>query len=117
MRWNFINRKALKRIPLDKFIDLKIDFASKQLFSNEQNKKITFVFLNAILRKNGRDTVKEVFFTSQELGGEYAQDKQSRLDILVKTQSGELINIEVQLTNNYNMVKRTVYYLAKLYEG
>ena len=112
-----MNRKALIRIPLHNLIDLKIDFAFKQLFGNEQNQKITIVFLNAILKKTGRNQVKEVLFVKQELGGEYADDKQSRLDILVKTQTGELINVEVQLTNQYNMIKRTLYYWSMLYEG
>lgn len=69
------------------------------------------------MQKTGRDIVKEVLFINQELGGEYEEDKQSRLDIVVITQSGERINIEMQLANKYNMFKRTMYYWAKLYEG
>lgn len=41
-----MNRKALKRISLDKLMDLKVDFAFKQLFGSEQNKNITVVFLD-----------------------------------------------------------------------
>lgn len=102
-----INRKALSRIPLNKLMDLTVDYAFKQMFGSEKNKKITIVFLNAILQRTGRDTIKEVEFMSQELGGEFRDDKQSRLDIVVRTQKGELINIEVQLTNEHNMFKRT----------
>ena len=92
-----MNQRALKRIPLEKFIDLKVDFAFKQMFGSEKNKHITIVFLNAILQRTGRDSIKEVTFINQEVGGEYQDDKQSRLDIVVKTQADEFINIEMQL--------------------
>ena len=110
-----MNRSALKRIPLHKFFDLKIDFAFKQLFGSEKNKDITIVFLNAILARTGRNTVKEVIFVNQELGGEYLDDKQSRLDIVVRTQNDELINVEMQLSNQNDMMKRTVYYWSQLF--
>lgn len=110
-----INQKALSRIPLYKFMDLTVDYAFKQMFGSKKNKKITIVFLNAILQRTGRNTIKEVEFTSQEVGGEYRDDKQSRLDIGVRTQKGELINIEVQLTNEHNMLKRTLFYWSRLY--
>ncbi|MEY9973058.1 putative transposase/invertase (TIGR01784 family) [Lysinibacillus sp. RC46] len=112
-----MNRKAIRRIPLEKFFDLKVDFAFKQLFGNKKNKKITIVFLNAILKLTGRDTIKEVTFIQQELGGEFQNDKQSRLDILVKTQNGDFINVEIQLSNQQDMTKRTLYYWAKMYES
>lgn len=70
-----MNRKALKRIPLEKLMDLKVDYAFKQLFGSEQNKNITVVFLNAILAKTGRDKVKEILFVNQEIGGRHLDDK------------------------------------------
>src|SRR5690625_7613372 len=52
--------RLLRRIPLDQLMDLKIDYAFKQLFGNEKNKKITVVFLNAILQKKiGRASCRE----------------------------------------------------------
>ncbi|MDY0404247.1 hypothetical protein P5G51_001410 [Virgibacillus sp. 179-BFC.A HS] len=41
------NPKLLKRIPLEKLMDLKVDYAFKQLFGNEKNKEITKLFLHA----------------------------------------------------------------------
>lgn len=110
-----MNRKALRRIPLNKLMDLKVDYAFKQLFGSERNKNITVVFLNAILQRTGRDTIKEVTFINQEIGGEYNDDKQSRLDIIVKTQTGELINVEMQLSNQNNMMKRSLFYWSRLF--
>ncbi|MCT6922717.1 Rpn family recombination-promoting nuclease/putative transposase [Metasolibacillus sp.] len=110
-----MNRKILKRLPLHKLMDLKVDYAFKQMFGSEKNKEITIVFLNAILQRTGRDTIQEVLFANQETGGEYEEDKQSRLDIVVKTQKGEWINVEMQLSNQEDMLKRTLYYWSRLY--
>ncbi|MFC0302457.1 Rpn family recombination-promoting nuclease/putative transposase, partial [Virgibacillus soli] len=109
--------KVLKRIPLEKLMDLKIDYAFKQLFGSEKNKEITVVFLNAILQKTGRDRIKDIVFSNTEAGGEYQEDKQSRLDLLVVTNSDEWINIEIQFSNPYNMIKRSIYYWAGVYRS
>lgn len=109
--------KLLKRIPLNQLMDLKIDYAFKQLFGNEKNKEITVVFLNAILQKTGRDRIKDIAFTNTEINREYFDDKQSRLDLLVVTDADEQIDVEIQFTNQYDMVKRSVYYWSKLYSG
>lgn len=110
-----MSRKALKRIPLEKLMDLKIDYAFKQLFGSEKNKAITVVFLNAILKRTGRDNIKEITFRNVEIGGEYFDDKQSRLDLLVNTQDNQQVNVEIQFTNKYDMVKRSIYYWSQLY--
>ncbi len=110
-----MNKKLLKRIEIHELMDLKIDYAFKQLFGSEKNKEITVVFLNAILQRTGRDTIKEIMFVNQEYGGQYEDDKQSRLDIVVRTQSDHLINVEMQLSNQNDMMKRTVYYWSLLF--
>lgn len=110
-----MSKRAIKRIYLNKLMDLKIDFAFKELFGSEKNKAITIVFLNAILKRTGRNTIKEVTFQNLEIGGEYVDDKQSRLDILVTTQDRQQINIEMQFTNQFDMVNRSIYYWARLY--
>lgn len=107
--------KLLKTIELDRLMDLKIDFAFKQLFGIEKNKAITIVFLNAILQRTDRNKIKDILFKNTEVGGEYEEDKQSRLDILAVTDAGEWINIEIQFSNQYDMVKRSVYYWAGVY--
>lgn len=96
-------------------MDLTIDYAFKQMFGSEKNKQITFIFLNAILQRTGRGSIKEVTFVKQETGGKYEDDKQSRLDIVVRTESNELVNIEVQVSNDHDMIKRTLFYWANLY--
>lgn len=60
------------RYPL---MDLKIDFAFKQLFANEQNKRITITFLNAILKRNQMDKITDIKFQNTEFEGEHPNDK------------------------------------------
>lgn len=107
--------KLLKRIPLDRLMDLKVDYAFKQLFGSEKNKEITVVFLNAILQRTGRDRIKDISFSNTETRGEYEEDKQSRLDLLVVTNADEWINVEIQFTNQFDMVNRSIYYWAGVY--
>lgn len=109
--------QVLSRIPLENLMDLKIDFAFKRIFGSERNKSLTILFLNALLQRTGRNTIKEVTFINQEVGGEYKEDKQSRLDVVVKTQNEDYINIEIQLANKNDMFKRTLYYWSRLYNS
>src|SRR5699024_1939310 len=106
--------KLLKRIPLENLMDFKIDYAFKQFFGNEKNKKITVVFLNAILGQTGRDRIKDISFRNTEVVGEYEGDKQSRLDLLVVTDADEWINVEIQFTNKFDMIKRSIYYWSEI---
>lgn len=107
----------LKRVPLDQLMDLKIDYAFKQLFGTEKNKEITVVFLNAILNRGGRESIKDITFQNTNSGGEYQEDKQSRLDILATTNDDEQINIEIQFSNKYDMIKRSIYYWSGIYRA
>ncbi|MEN1967341.1 Rpn family recombination-promoting nuclease/putative transposase [Lentibacillus sp. N15] len=107
--------ELLKRISLERLMDLKVDYAFKQLFGNEKNKAITVVFLNAILQQTGRKPIKDISFSNIEIGGEYEGDKKSRLDLLVTTDDDEKINVEVQFTNEHDMIKRTLFYWSRVY--
>lgn len=110
-----MNKQALRRIPLEQLMDLKVDFSFKQIFGKEKNKEITIVFLNAILQKTGHQPIVDVSFDNIEIGGETEEDKQSKLDILVTTQDKKMMNIEIQFNNRYDMKKRTVYYWSRLF--
>lgn len=107
--------KLLKRIPLERLMDLKIDYAFKQLFGKEENKAITVVFINSFLQKTGHDPIADISFENSEESAEYKNDKSSRLDILATTKNGKRINIEIQFTDQFNMVNRSIYYWSGLY--
>lgn len=93
----------------------KVDFVFKKIFGNEKHPKILISFLNAVMKP--KDLIKEVKLQNSDIEKEHLDDKFSRLDIKAKTNTGELINIEIQLKNEYNMIKRSLYYWSKMYES
>src|SRR5699024_2303798 len=107
----------LTHIPLNDLMDLKIDYAFKQLFGNEQTKEITISFLNAILQHSGYEPIKDLTFNNIEAGGEYKQDKQSRLDLLVLTEKNKKIHVEIQFTIKYDMFKGSLSYWSEIYRS
>ena len=98
-----------------KLLDPKMDFIFKNIFGSENNKEILISFLNATLKSE--DKIKSVFVKNGDIEKEHLSDKFSRLDIKAITDKNEHVNIEIQMKNEYNMIQRTLYYWAKLYEG
>ena len=98
-----------------KLLDPKMDFIFKNIFGSENNKEILISFLNATLKS--KDKIKSVFIKNGDIEKEHLSDKFSRLDIKAITDKNEHVNIEIQMKNEYNMIQRTLYYWAKLYEG
>ena len=93
----------------------KIDFVFKRIFGNENHPNVLISFLNAVL--NPVDPIKSVVLKDTTIEKSHLEDKYSRLDVKAMTNKGEHINIEIQLKDEYNMIKRSLYYWSKLYEG
>ena len=96
-------------------IDLKIDYAFKLIFGKLGNETILIAFLNATLKLLKEDQITTVVLLNTELNKEYKEDKKSLLDIRAVTAEGVQVNIEIQLANQYDMEKRTLFYWAKMY--
>ncbi|MGL5752542.1 MAG: Rpn family recombination-promoting nuclease/putative transposase, partial [Paraclostridium sp.] len=92
-------------------LDPKIDFVFKNIFGLDKNEQILISFLNATLKPKHLITSLKVKNTDLEKS--FLDDKFSRLDIKATTNNKEIINIEIQLKNEYNMVKRSLYYWSK----
>lgn len=92
----------------------KVDFVFKKIFGSEENKSILISFLNATLKP--KNEIISVELKNTDIEKDYIQDKLSRLDVKATTSNKEVINIEIQLKNQYNMIKRTLYYWSKIYE-
>ena len=95
-------------------LDPKIDFVFKNIFGSPKNPKILISFLNAALKPTKKIVSVEIKKT--DLEKQYIEDKYSRLDVKATTSNNEIINIEIQLKNESNMIKRSLYYLSKMYE-
>ena len=92
----------------------KIDFVFKKIFGSEEHPEILISFLNAVLKP--QKPIVSVEIKNSDLEKEYIEDKFSRLDVKALTSNKEIINIEIQLKNEYNMIQRSLYYWSKLYE-
>ena len=95
-------------------LDPKVDFVFKNIFGSPKHPKILISFLNAALKPKNKITAVEIKGT--DLEKQFIDDKYSRLDVKAITSNSEIINIEIQLKNEYNMIKRSLYYLSKMYE-
>ncbi len=96
----------------------KLDLVFKGLFGVENSKKALMSLLNDTFGMNIKN-VDDITLTNTELVPESHDGKLSRLDICltVKNEKKEHINIEIQLVNEHNIMKRVMFYLAKLYSG
>ncbi|XZM35069.1 Rpn family recombination-promoting nuclease/putative transposase (plasmid) [Clostridium perfringens] len=90
-----------------------MDFVFKRLFGAEESKDSLISLLNAIIESDS--PIKDVELKNTDLEKEHLGDKFCRLDIKAKTDKCELINIEIQVRDEYNMVQRTLYYWSKIY--
>ena len=89
----------------------KSDIIFKNIFGNEQNKKLLESLLTAILREKVEvATVQK----SKELDATNVNSKIGVLDVQATLKSGTLVNIEMQDRKYKNYNKRVLFYLAKM---
>ncbi len=92
------------------------DFIFKKLFGEKGDEPMLISFLNAVLNRTQKEELTEIeIVENKELTKELLEDKTGRIDVRAKTTKGEQIDIEVQLTDQDNMDKRTLFYWGKLY--
>jgi predicted transposase/invertase (TIGR01784 family) len=98
-----------------KVLDPKNDVVFQKLFGMKINKNILISFLNSILNLSGENSIKEVEFEEKNLDVSLiASEKLSILDLHVTTEKDMHVNVEIQLVNQYNMIKRTIFYMSKM---
>ena len=93
------------------------DYAFKRIFGSPENCDILMAFCNAVLDRPPGEEIASLELLDRELDPEYLADKAGRLDILARTASGTLINIEVQVQNVGDTRKRMLFYWSRLYVG
>lgn len=96
-------------------VNLRIDFAFKQLFGTNGSEDILIAFLNAMLQESLESPIASLQLEDPHLHREHANDKLSILDISATLDTGTKVNVEIQLNNNHDMMKRSLYYWGKLY--
>ncbi len=91
------------------------DVLFKFIFGKVERKDITIDFLNSVLEPSLGHKVKDLRFISTEMIPQSEEEKLSRLDVACELDTGEFIDVEVQVINYNNMQRRTLYYWSGLY--
>ncbi len=95
-------------------IKLKVDFAFKSIFGDEKHINALKYLLRTILGYSNGE-FKEIHILNSELTKDYYGGKESRLDVLVKLNNGEYVNIEMQMDNVQSNEKRFLFYWSSVY--
>lgn len=94
----------------------KVDFVFKKIFGNPEMPEVLISFLNAVLNNNNSNKIKSVIIQNPIIDKDAIDDKYSILDVRAVADDDTIIDIEIQVADKNDMVKRTVYYLSKLIE-
>ena len=97
------------------YINRLNDVYFKYLLGTENRKDLTLNFINSILKRTEDNRFIDIEFTNTNLTAEMENEKVPIVDILAKTNTGDFINIEVQVAKQSFFTKRTLYYWARLY--
>lgn len=99
-------------------LDPKVDYIFKQIFGQDNPvcKRLLISLLNAIFERKGSPLVESIEYVNPYLDREYDDDKQSILDIRVRTSDNQSIDIEMQVTSSPYYIKRSLWYWASMYE-
>ena len=105
---NNLNSKAKEKTILSP----KLDVVFQILFGEVGSEKITKDFLSSMLNEE----INEISLDENViLRREIPEDKMGIVDVLAKINNNEYCNIEMQLTNKKNLIKRMLYYWSKQY--
>ena len=103
--------RAIRRHQYDPMNDVLFKF----IFGKIERKAITIDFLNSVLEPSLGHTIRNIRFISTEMVPQNADEKLSRLDVACELDTGEFIDVEVQVVNYHNMERRTLYYWSGMY--
>jgi len=96
------------------FINLTLDLAFKMVFGDKRNTDILKSLLTYILGLN-EDDMRDIKIISEFLNRENEDDYKGIIDIRAELKNGTQIQIEMQVANQYNMDKRSLYYWSGMY--
>ena len=99
-----INKQKLERLPLSN------DYVFKRVFAREGNESLLKDLLESILNIG----INNVIIQNPELIRETKEGKSGVLDIKAEINDNIIIDIEIQVENQYNMSERSTVYMGKL---
>ena len=99
----------------NKHINTMDDLLFKFVFGKEERRHFTIDFLNSVLSESLGHRISDIEFSPTEQIPYNKADKAPRLDVACRLDTGELVDVEVQVVNRHNMDKRTLAYWTYLY--
>ena len=105
------NKPFLRPNPLDDYLFYKV--------MGEKGDEVQLLgFLNAVLGKQGKKPIESLkILGNSSYVKDVMEGKTCILDILAVLCDGTRVNVEVQLSNEYNMDRRSLFYWSKVYTG
>lgn len=91
------------------------DILFKMIFGDSRHSRILIHFLNSVIKPTS--PIKKVEIKKNEITPENISKKGVRLDIIATTDSGEIVNIEMQKKDEKDMSARALFYWSKLFSG
>ena len=107
------NLFPFENLENEELLPVTLDVVFKEIFGQEDSKPILRSFLNATLDL-GIKIPEQIELLNPEINPEHLKDKKCILDIKVRLPDKTSIDVEIQVTNQYNMDKRSIYYVSKL---
>ena len=95
-------------------ISLRRDEIFKIIFGTNERAYLLKDFLEAILKRKITNIVVRNEVTLERI---HVEGKEGKLDLLAEIDNKELINIEIQNKNNYNIIQRSEFYGASMYHN
>lgn len=92
-------------------LNLKNDIIFKTFFSRKGNEEFLIDFLNSLLKIEIKEIIIREEVNLEKLS---VDQKGGRLDLQAELNDGIIVNIEMQVSNNYNIKERTAYYSSKV---
>ena len=127
-----LDQEYVNNIPIT--IDPSMDLIFKNLFEMKESKSILIDFLNKILKRNNKDKIIKIKFLNKELTGtnviknnnekKRGRSKKIFLELMKQEENdktisigatikiGEIINIEIQMHEDPEMFKRSLFYTS-----
>jgi predicted transposase/invertase (TIGR01784 family) len=95
------------------FLSPRIDVIFKILFGDGRDIDILTDFLKAVLKLPAEDYA-EVSVVDPYLSRDLPEDKLGILDVKVKTKTGKIVDVEIQVDPHPQMRERVIFYQAKM---
>ncbi|MCR5455835.1 MAG: Rpn family recombination-promoting nuclease/putative transposase, partial [Bacteroidales bacterium] len=96
----------------ERFINFYTDFAFKKFFGTPANKEFLISFLNALLKLEGDEEIKDVKHLNTEKLPIVESDRKAIYDVYCENNKGEKFIVEMQKASQINFIDRSIYYAS-----